>query len=41
MQLAGHLCVRALEEWNLIGHEDKTTCEATVSTLQLRLDPGN
>ena len=41
MQLAGHLHGRALQEWNLIGYKDKSTCEAAVSALRLRLDPGN
>ena len=41
MQLAGHLRSRALQEWNLLDANDKSTLDSAVKSLQARLDPGN
>ena len=41
MQLAGHLRGRALQEWNLLGEEEKATYDAATQALRTRLDPGN
>ena len=40
MQFAGHLRGRALQEWNLLGPEDKESYEAATRALRTRLDPG-
>ena len=41
LQLAGHLCDRALQEWNLLDSHDKETLDSAVASLKARLDPGN
>ena len=41
LQLAGHLRGRALQEWNLIMTEEKTTFTDATSALRARLDPGS
>ena len=41
IQLAGYLCGRALQEWNLIAAADRTTYQSAVVALRSRLDPGN
>ena len=41
MQLAGHLRGRAIQEWNLIPREEKSTYSDAVSSLRSRVDPGN
>ena len=41
MQLAGHLRGRALQEWNLIPREEKSTYSDAVSSLRSQVDPGN
>ena len=41
LQLAGHLRGRALQEWNLLGSDDKITFSSAVEALQARLDPGS
>ena len=41
IQLAGYLCGRALQEWNLITTTDHTTYQSAVVALRTRLDPGN
>ena len=40
MQFAGHLHDRALQEWNLLGPEDRESYEAATRALRTRLDPG-
>ena len=41
MQLAGHLRNRALQEWNLLNKENRSTYEEVVKALRAWLDPGN
>jgi len=41
LQLAGHLCSRALQEWNLMDSADIATLDSAVKSLKVRLDPGN
>ena len=41
LQLAGHLRGRALQEWNLIADDDKSTYSSATEALRARLDPGN
>ena len=41
MQLAGYLCKRALQEWNLLTEEEKKTFPVAVTALQGRLDSSN
>ena len=41
LQLAGHLCKKALQEWGLIEESDKKTFKDVVNALRLRLDPGS
>ena len=41
MQLAGHLKGRALQEWNLMRTEDKSTFASAVQGLRTRIDPGS
>ena len=41
MQLAGHLRGKALQEWNLMSAEDKNNYQSAITTLRMRLDPGN
>lgn len=41
MQLAGHLRGKALQEWNLLNSEQKTTYVGAISALRLRIDPQN
>lgn len=41
MQLAGHLRGRALQEWNLLGSDEKDTFSSAVEALRVRLDPGS
>ena len=41
IQLAGHLRGRALQEWNLLGEEEKGTYQTATQALRIRLDPGN
>lgn len=41
IQLAGHLRGRALQEWNLLGEEEKDMYQAATQALRIRLDPGN
>ena len=40
MQLAGHLRGRALQEWNLVSQEDRSSWDDAVRTLRSRLEPG-
>ena len=40
IQLAGHLCGRALQEWNLMEETDKSSWVACMSVLRERLDQG-
>ena len=40
MQFAGYLRGRALQEWNLLGPEDRETYETATQALRTRLDPG-
>ena len=41
LQLAGHLCSQALQEWNLMDSADKATLDSAVKSLKAQLDPGN
>ena len=41
IQLAGHLRGRALQEWDLLGEEEKGTYQTAAQALRTRLDPGN
>ena len=41
IQLAGHLRVRALQEWNLLSTADCTTYQSAVVALRTHLDPEN
>ena len=41
LQLAGHLQGRALQEWNLLKPQDKTTFQQAVDSLRSRIDPAN
>ena len=41
MQLAGHLKGRALQEWNLLGSEEKATFCTAVESLRARVNLGN
>ena len=41
LQLAGHLRGIALQEWNLIATEEKTTFTDATSALRARLNPGS
>ena len=41
MQLAGYLRNRALQEWNLLSGEVRSTYQSAVKALRARLDPGN
>ena len=41
IQLAGHLKSRALQEWNLLGTEEKSSFSRAVEALRLRLDCGD
>ena len=40
MQFAGYLRGWALQEWNLLGPEDRETYETATQALRTRLDPG-
>ncbi|XP_064398966.1 uncharacterized protein LOC135345475 [Halichondria panicea] len=40
MQLAGHLRGKALQEWNLISPDDKSSYQSATSELSRRMDPG-
>lgn len=40
LQFAGHLRGRALQEWNLLETDDKSTYEGAISALRSRIDPG-
>ena len=39
LQLAGHLRGRALQEWNLLSTEERSTWDAAVTALKRRLEP--
>ena len=41
LQLAGHLCGRALQEWGLLDQHSKSTYASAVESLRGRLDPGS
>jgi len=41
MQLAGYLRSRALQEWNLLNKENRSTYEEDVKVLRTWLHPGN
>ena len=41
LQFAGYLRGRALQEWNLITAEEKTTFADATSAIQACLDPGS
>ena len=41
LQFAGHLTGRALQEWNLLGSDEKDTFSNAVEALRVRLDPGS
>ena len=41
LQLAGHLRGKALQEWNLLGEQEKSTMPRAVEALKKRLDPGS
>jgi hypothetical protein len=41
LQLAGHLRGQALQEWNLISSEDRSTFADAVRALRSRVDPEN
>ena len=41
LQLAGHLCGRARQEWNLLGINVKKSYVEAIKALRLRLDPGS
>ena len=41
MQLAGHLRNTALQEWNLMSSQEKSSYHLAVATLRAWLDPGN
>ena len=41
LQLAGHLKGQALQEWNLLPDDQKTTYDCAVAALRGRLDPGS
>ena len=41
LQLAGHLCGRARQEWSLLDAEAKSSYTKAVKALRLRLDPGS
>lgn len=41
IQLAGHLRGRALQEWNLLGRDERTAYGTAVAALRSRLDPGS
>ena len=41
LQLAGHLKGRALQEWNLLPDDQKSTYDRAVAALRGRLDPGS
>ena len=41
MQLAGHLRGKALQEWNLLAKEQKTTFQSAATALRKRIDPQN
>ena len=41
IQLAGHLKSRALQEWNLLGTEEKSSFSRAAEALRLRLDCGD
>ena len=41
IQLAGHLRGKALQEWNLLSSEKKTSLKCATSALHQRIDPHN
>jgi hypothetical protein len=41
LQFAGHLAGRALQEWNILGSDEKDTFSNAVEALRARLDPGS
>ena len=41
LQLAGHLCGRALQEWNLIPAEERSTFSDAVESLSSRVNSGS
>ena len=41
LQLAGHMCGRALQEWNLLQEFERETFDVAVGSLRTRLDPGS
>ena len=41
LQFAGHLRGRALQEWSLLGDEDKSSFEGAIEALREKLDPGS
>ena len=41
IQFAGYLRGRALQEWNLMSHTERSTYKSAISGLRTRLDPGN
>ena len=41
MELAGHLCKRALFEWNLLNKEEKRDLSAATEALRVCLDPSS
>ena len=41
MQLGGHLRNKALQEWNLMSSQEKSSYHLAVATLRAWLDPGN
>ena len=40
MQLPGYLRNRALQEWNLLSGEDRSTYQSAVKALRAHLNPG-
>ena len=40
IQLAGHLHGRALQEWNLLSSDEKSSFTTAVNAVRARLDPG-
>ena len=41
LQLAGHLCGRAIQEWGLLNTNTKKSYSQAIKALRLRLDPGS
>ena len=41
LQLAGHLCGQALQEWSLLSSSEKASYAEAVKALKMRLDPGS